>query len=254
MTRILGRRSYAIGERQDVTDDLMRRVREVSGADLSPDDVHIRSGIVCNNLVDHYSTQFTDRALQQIVDLWNHPHSAPNWHRQHDSYSAEGGLPIGRGFMAELERMGPDAPELRMGVEATGVRGWWYYPKNDPIGDQIDRWVRMKIWRELSLAWWMRSYTCDVDGKDVEGESDYFPGQVLENGRIVIGIMDDVVELSEFSLVSRGGQLATSIDGAKSGGHTVAGAIASARARVESRGGVRRPADPWESWRPAFPA
>ena len=53
-------------------------VNRVSESSLTADEVYVRSGIVCNNLVDYYSTRFTDRALSQIVDLWNDTATAPN--------------------------------------------------------------------------------------------------------------------------------------------------------------------------------
>ncbi len=223
-----------VASKRDASEELLGLVNAVSESTLSAEDVYVRSGIVCNNLVDHYSTRFTDRALQQIVDLWNDPATAPNWQRQHDQWSAIGGLPIGRGIKAALEPLD---------TGGTGVRAWWYYLRNDPVGDQIERYVAAQIWRELSLAWWMKSYTCDVDGKDVE-ESDFYPGQELSDGRIVVGIMDDVTELAEFSLVSRGGQVGTTIETADAWSVEVAGAVASARAR-----GVRTQSrDPLREW------
>lgn len=223
-----------IEHRRAMSDELLGMVNAVAESPLTEADVYIRSGIVCNDLVDHYSTRFTSRALQQIVDLWNDPATAPNWQRQHDQWSAVGGLPIGRGLRAALE-------PLETG--GTGVRAWWYYLRNDEVGDQCERYIAAQIWRELSLAWWMKSYTCDVDGKDVE-ESDFYPGQELSDGRIVVGIMDDVTELAEFSLVSRGGQVGTTIETADAGSATVAGAVASDRARwvrTQSR-------DPLREW------
>lgn len=243
--RIPGKRTFFAGSRAEVTDDLLAIVNRFAEEPQTRESVYIRTGIVCNNQVDLYSTRFTDRALDQIAALFTD--DPPSWHRQHDKYSING-LPIGRGLLAEVEPM-----ERVKGGKA--VRIWWYYPRGDEVGDQAERYFRLQIWRELSLAWWMASFTCDIDGKEVYGagedSSDYYPGQKLSDGRVVVGIMDDVTELDEFSLVSRGGQVGTTIEKADASDVSVEGMIAAARARVSARKDVPPPARSWwNGWTP----
>lgn len=199
----------AVGERTAPSDALLAAVNELAEAKLTADDVYIRSGAVCNDQLNHNDCRFTPAALGQIVALFNRAET--NWHRQHDVYSANGGLPIGRAFRAALEPM----PSVAGGQQ---VRVWWYYLKGDPEGDRCERYIAAQIWRELSIACWVRSFTADVDGKPIgygDGKSDYYPGQVLSDGRVVVGIMDDVIELEEFSLVSKGAEIGTTIEGAE---------------------------------------
>ena len=165
--------------------------------------------------------RFTDRALDQIAALFNEGDT--NWHKQHDVYSTQGGLPLGRAFKAAVEPM----PGYEGGKQ---VRVWWYYLKGDPEGDRCERYIAAQIWRELSISCWVRSFTADVDGKRIgygDECSDYYPGQKLSDGRVVVGIMDDVIELEEFSLVSRGAEIETTIEGAEV--YSTANAVALAR-------------------------
>ena len=215
----------------DVGDDLLALVNQYAPAGeamLTADDVYVRSAMICNDMVDHYSTQFTENALRQIVDLI----PGVNLMRNHNEYASDD-LPRGRFIKAELVR---EAGKVF-------VRGWFYFLKGDAFGDQLERYIRSGIWREVSISWWMRSFTCDIDGKPV-GESSYYPGQALSDGRVVIGIMDDVVEVNEVSLVARGGQKETSIKGAKSGveADDIRNLVAAARSRIE------QPVSPLASW------
>lgn len=199
--------------------------------------VRIRKGVICNNQVDHYSTRFTDRALGQIVEMW----PGVNNHVAHDSYTVKG-MPVGIGLEAELRPIaGVDG-----GLEVFGA---WYNSIGEPESDYVDAMVRKGIWRELSLAWWMESYTCDIDGKDVYGSgddaSDYYPGQELSDGRVVIGIMDEVRDLVEFSYVPRGGQIGTSIE--RNDPERIENMILAARGRVERKTAERRET-PWSMW------
>jgi len=214
-----------------ISDDLLALVNQYAPAGeamLTAEDVYVRSAMVCNDIVDHYSTRFTERALGQIVELL----PGVNMMRNHNEY-ASSDLPVGRFIKAELVRDGG----------RTFVRAWFYYLKGDEFGDQMERYIRSGIWREVSISWWMKSFTCDVDGKPV-GESSYYPGQELTDGRTVVGIMDDVVEVNEVSLVARGGQKETSIKGAKSGveADDIRNLVAAARSRIE------QPVSPLNRW------
>lgn len=211
----------AIGDRTAPNDSLLAEVNRLSEQTLTAADVYIRSGAVCNNQVNHNGSRFTDRALDQIAALFNEGDT--NWHKQHDVYSTQGGLPLGRAFKAAVEPM----PGYEGGKQ---VRVWWYYLKGDPEGDRCERYIAAQIWRELSISCWVRSFTADVDGKRIgygDECSDYYPGQKLSDGRVVVGIMDDVIELEEFSLVSRGAEIETTIEGAEV--YSTANAVALAR-------------------------
>lgn len=216
-----------------IGDDLLALVNQYAPAGesmLTADDVYVRSAMVCNDIIDHYSTQFTENALGQIVGLI----PGVNLMRNHNEYASDD-LPRGRFIKAELVR---EAGSLF-------VRAWFYYLKGDAFGDQMERYIRSGIWREVSISWWMRSFICDVDGKPTT-ESSYYPGQVLSDGRTVIGVMDDVVEVNEVSLVARGGQKETSIKGSK-GSKSVAdddirSLVMAARSRIE------QPVSPLQEW------
>lgn len=202
--------------------------------------VAIREGVICNNQVDHYSTRFTDAALGQIVELF----AGTNNHIAHDSgmFTSIGGMPVGIGLEARVEPIEGVSGGLQ-------VRAWWANSLGDETGDHIQAMVARGFWSELSLAWWMESYTCDIDGKNVCQHweccdpdcSDYYPGQKLNDGRIVIGIMDQVVDLVEFSYVPRGGQIGTSID--RKAPERVENLVLAARGRAEHR--TERTPHPW---------
>lgn len=214
---------FTFGERVagTVPDELLalvNRYRPQGEPELTQDSVYIRSAMVCNDMVDHYSTRFTAGALRQIVMLI----PGVNLMRNHNEYQSDD-LPVGRFIAGELVNV--DGQEY--------VKGWFYYLKGDEFGDKMERHIASGIWREVSISWWMESYTCDVDGKPVS-ESSYWPGQVLTDGRVVIGIMDQVVEVNEVSLVSRGGQKNTSIGPARDKGVPDAlELVLAARSRIE---------------------
>ena len=218
-------------------DRLLDMVNAIAPEPQTAETVRIRKGVICNNRVDHYSTRFTDRALQQIVDLW----PGVNNHVLHDSFSAASGMPVGIGLEASIRAIeGVDG-----GLEVFGA---WYNSIGEPANDYIDAMVSKGIWRELSLAWWMNAYTCDVDGKPIgygEDCSDFYPGQELSDGRVVVGIMDDVVDLVEFSYVPRGGQIGTSIE--RDRPERVENLIMAARGRAE-KAVARQHEDPMKSW------
>ena len=181
--------------------------------------VYAASALVCNNLVDHYSTKFTDRALQQIVDLL----PGTNVLRNHNEGLGSDDLPVARAFGAELVRQS----------DGLYVRARFYWERGTGFGDDMAKRLALGIWREVSLSWWMASFTNSIDGKPMD-ESPYYPGQELPDGQKVIGIMDDVRELNEFSLVARGGQKNTSINPVRSG-EDVLDLVSAARVRVQQK-------------------
>jgi hypothetical protein len=183
-------------------------------------DVYCVSALICNNLVDHYSTQFTDAALGEIVALI----PGTNIMRNHDEYSLEA-LPIGRCYAAELVTL-PDG---------LYVRAYWYWERGTSDGDDMARRIALGLWREMSLSWWMSSFTNSIDGKPMD-ESPYYPGQEFE-GVTVIGMMADVEEVNEVSIVARGGQKNTSIGPSRddAGVMSVEGLMTAARARAKAR-------------------
>ena len=200
-------------------------------------DVYVASALVCNDLVDHYSTQFTREALGEIAELI----VGANLMRNHVEYGEEA-LPIGRAFTAEVV-------EVRGQGEKNGlyVRVWFYWERGTEFGEQMAKKISLAIWREVSLSWWMRSFTNSIDGKPFD-ESPYYAGQELPDGQTVVGVMADIVEVNEFSVVSRGGQKHTSMSPAREGCGSVdlLEAIAGARARVKQSQGAP---DPWgEFW------
>ena len=186
------------------------------GVTLGPDEIYVASALVCNDLVDHYSTQFTDRALTQIAELI----PGVNVMRNHNEYSSDD-LPIARAFAAERVKL-PDG---------NYVRSRFYWERGTACGDEMAKKIRLGIWRETSLSWWMRSFTNSIDGEPFD-ESPYYPGQEFE-GVTVIGIMDDVVEVNEWSIVARGGQKNTSMSPTRDGygGADVLALVAAARSR-----------------------
>lgn len=179
--------------------------------------VYAASALVCNNLVDHYSTRFTDRALEQIAGLL----PGTNVLRNHNEGFASDDLPIARCFSSELVKR----------TDGLYVRGSFYWERGTTFGEDMAKRIALGIWREVSLSWWMASFTNSIDGKPMD-ESPYYPGQELADGQKVIGIMDDVREVNEFSFVARGGQKNTSINPAREGAD-VLDLVHAARSRVQ---------------------
>lgn len=214
-----GRGSVATRAAGDVTDADLALINQYTDGSATAADVWVARIMVCNDQVDHYSTQFTLRALDQISRLI----VGANGMRNHNEYGSED-LPISRCFRAFTT------------VDGAGVN--WvaadvYWPKGTDCGDDMATNVRLGIWREVSLSWWMNSFTNSVDGKPFS-ESPYYCGQVLKDGQTVIGIMDDVVEVNEYSIVARGGQIGTSIGNVRDKAEedaSVAGLVRAARAR-----------------------
>lgn len=205
--------------------EAINRLIPAGYARATAEDVHVRSALVCNDQVDHYSTRFTVEALGQIVALINGDPNGVNLMRNHNEYGSDD-LPIGRLFRAELVQMD--------GV--THVRAWFYWERGTEDGDEMARKIALGIWREVSISWWMSSFTNSVDGKPFE-ESPYYPGQELPGGTIVVGIMSGIEEINEVSIVARGGQKDTSIQPARERGAVadVDGMVLAARMRGTSR-------------------
>lgn len=211
-----------------VTDSDLALINQWTVEPVTAADVYVRSAMICNNVVDYYDTQFTRQALEQIARLV----PGVNLMRNHNEWDSED-LPTGRFFRAEVVE---DAG-------ATWVRGWFYYLRGDEFGDKLDRYIGAGIWREVSISWWMKTFVSSGDGKPMN-ETDYPPGSTLPDGSMAVGIMDDVQEVNEVSLVARGGQKGTSI---RAKGDECAEAVLAARSRKES--GTVRTVDPWASWR-----
>ncbi len=183
-------------------------------------DVYVASALVCNDLVDHYSTRFTEGALQKIVELL----PGTNLMTNHDEHSGRA-LPVGRAFGAELVRLD----------DGLYVRVRFYWERGTAWGEEMAKRVMLGIWREVSLSWWMASFTNSIDGAPMD-ESPYYAGQKLPDGQVVVGVMDEVVEVNEFSLVPRGGQKNTAIGPVREREtQTFEGLMAACRARVEKR-------------------
>jgi hypothetical protein len=177
----------------------------------------VASALVCNDIVDNYSTQFTQAALQQIVDLL----PGTNVLRNHNEGFMSDDLPIARCFASELVRQ----------ADGVYVRARFYWERGTEFGDDMAKRVALGLWREVSLSWWMSSYTNSIDGQPMD-ESPYYAGQVLPDGQTVVGIMDDVQELNEFSIVARGGQKNTSMNPVRTDCQDVLEMTFAARARV----------------------
>jgi len=194
-------------------------------ARVTAEDVHVRSALICNDQVDHYSTRFTMEALGQIVSLINDDPNGVNLMRNHNEYGS-GDLPIGRLFRAEPVNIG--------GVNH--VRAWFYWERGTEDGDTMARKIALGLWREVSLSWWMESFTNSVDGKPFD-ESPYYAGQELPDGTVVVGIMSGIVEINEVSIVSRGGQKDTSIQPARArvGERDVETILLAARSRATAQ-------------------
>lgn len=192
----------------------------VTGA-ATAEDVYLCSALVCNDQVDFYSTRFTERALEQIAALL----PGANLMRNHNEYGSED-LPIGRIYAAER-------------VDVAGVRWvrcWFYWERGTTEGDAMAKRISLGIWREVSLSWWMRSFTNSIDGKPFD-ESPYYPGQELPGGIVVVGIMDDVTEINETSIVARGGQKGTKLGEVRGADEpSVMNAVLAARSRADESG------------------
>lgn len=181
-------------------------------------DVYLCSAMVCNDQVDSYSTRFTPDALQSIARMLPGTMVCLS----HDDWRMES--VVGRCYAADVVTVD--------GVQWTLAR--WYWERGTEDGDAMARKINLGVWREVSLSWWMSSFTNSIDGKDFD-ESPYYPGQVLNDGQTVIGIMDGVEEVNEFSLVPRGGQMNTNMGGARHSGDIaeLVGAMRSLRGSID---------------------
>lgn len=196
-------------------------VNRYAGGTATPENVYIARMVVCNDQVDHYSTQFTRRALDQIVPLM----LGVNIMRNHNEWGSDD-LPVARVFDTGQETVGGVVQDY----------AWIYWERGTPEGDAMARKIALRIWREVSLSWWMRLFTNSVDGKPFD-ECPYYPGQELPGGVKVIGIMDDVVEVNEVSIVARGGQKNTSIGAVRVDGSddpSIGAAVMAMRARARN--------------------
>jgi hypothetical protein len=205
---------------------------------ITSEDVHVRSALVCNDQVDHYSTRFTVEALAEIVALVNADPNGVNVMRNHNEYGSDD-LPIARIFYAE--------PVTLNGT--SWVRVWFYWERGTEDGDEMARKIAIGLWREVSISWWMSSFTNSIDGKPFD-ESPYYPGQELPDGQTVIGIMSGIEEINEVSIVARGGQKDTSIIPARSDENSerdVAGLVLAIRGRVLERESRTETPHPWFS-------
>lgn len=190
------------------------------------EDVYVREAMVCNDMVDHYSTRFTKHALGQIVELM----PGVNFMRNHSTWQSDD-LPIGRFFSARLvEKDG-----------ATYVAAKFYWERGTDSGDEMERKFALGLWREVSISWWMSDYTNSVDGGPMD-ESPYYPGQKLANGDVVVGIMDGIEEVNEVSVVHLGGQKDTSIGPVREFNGRDVVLMAMARMKQSS------PGDPWSQY------
>lgn len=201
-------------------------VNRYAGGAATAENVYVARMVVCNNVVDHLSTQFTERALQQIVPLM----LGANVMRNHNEFGSED-LPVGRIFNTGQERVGDV------------VQDWaeFYWDRGTEDGDAMALRVGLRLWRECSLSWWMTRFTNSIDGKPFD-ECPYYPGQELPGGVIVVGIMDDVVEVNEVSVVARGGQKGTSIGNVRvqaESARDVRQVMLAARARAAGVAGAR---------------
>ncbi len=166
---------------------------------VTPENVFVYSALVANDQVDSYSTQFTPNALEQVArQIVGMPVM-----RNHSTYGA-GDLPVGRWFGAEVVQ--------RDGV--TWVRGLFYTARmGDADAQAMDARINTGIIREVSLSWWQGAMKCSVCGQDMwSGDCPHIPGEVYD-GRACVGIMDQIKEVAEASLVWKGGQYGTQIGG-----------------------------------------
>ena len=85
--------------------------------------VYAASALVCNNLVDHYSTKFTDRALEQIAALL----PGTNVLRNHNEGFNSDDLPIARAFGAEIVRQS----------DGLYVRARFYWERGTSFGEDM---------------------------------------------------------------------------------------------------------------------
>lgn len=231
--RILWRGSAQIESQatRALDDGTLALVNRYAGGTATADNVHIARMVVCNDVVDHYSTQFTRRALEQVVPLLLNA----NVMRNHNEYGSDD-LPVGRIFDSGLERVG----------DVTQVFAWMYWDAGTTSGDEMARKIALRLWRECSLSWWMRSFTNSIDGKPFDdGPPYYYPGQELPGGVIVVGIMDDVTEVNEVSIVARGGQRGTSLGAVRTDAEDgvrelVAGLRARARGDAQAQAWLER--------------
>lgn len=207
----------------EATAEQMARINATLPEDAAPleaSDVYVRRAMVCNDMVDHYATKFTSRALEQISGML----AGPPLMRNHNRYGSED-LPVGRFFWGEQVRR----------RDATYVAGDFYWPARVRNAADMAEMIDTCVWREVSLAWYMRSFTNSIDGKPFD-QSPYYPGQVLADGTMVVGIMDDIESVEEVSLVWKGGQKDTSIGAASAKGVDVLELVERAKKRGEKPG------------------
>jgi hypothetical protein len=125
-------------------------------------------------------------------------------HRNHDTYTAEGGLPIGRLFAASLDssqQWPANLPEPYMGARMNTVVQDFYIVATDEGADLV-RLIDSAAISEVSVSFMHDAIICSICNTDLS-ECAHWPLEVYD-GQVCEGLVRGVTEYLETSLVWQG--------------------------------------------------
>lgn len=184
--------------RAAVSEDVLALInRQYAIRELSAADVAVYTITVCNDQPDHYNTQFRVKALETVREKI----VGKGLFRNHNLWQS-GDLPMGLGFDARLSRVD--------GV--TGVEVDTFIPRCADTDGIIAR-MDAGVINEVSLQWWSYPVECSICGlSPYDDNCPHAMGKEYD-GRLAVGEIPDVHDVVEFSLVWKGGQVNTKIEG-----------------------------------------
>lgn len=186
-----------------VTDELMALINTRAIVELKPEDIVVRSALVCNDQPDSYLTQFTKGALRQVAEQI----VGMKVMRNHNTWASED-LPVASWIQAGVVR----APfEKSPDGKASFVRAIYYMSRLGDVHGLAAR-IDAGIIDEVSLSWYPVAFECSVCGKDPYGiDCQHAMGKEY-GGKVAYALMPGVRSVIEASLVWKGGQYGTTID------------------------------------------
>lgn len=184
----------------EVSSDSLARISQMTLRPVTAEDVAVYTISVCNDRPDHFNTQFRRKALDSVARLI----IGKGLFRNHQLWES-GDLAIGRCFDARVVN---DA-----GI--TTVEADTYIPRCSELDGIIAR-MDLQVIHEVSLQWWSYPVECSICGRSpYDVDCSHAMGKDYD-GKLAVGEIPDVHDVVEYSLVWKGGQVNTKIEGKRS--------------------------------------
>ncbi len=175
--------------------------------ELSADDVYIRECWLTGNAINCYFGRFRDKDLKILLELVN---GAPLM----DSHKKGGylglgqiELPLGKFFGGSVRsRM----TKLFDGTEkkVKYIVPKFYWMRNVSVANDLKTNIDGGIWNQASISWTAEKVTCSVCGKDIR-LCNHVPGEKDSKGETIFYYYDNILGVSEGSIVYAGGHPGT---------------------------------------------